>query len=466
MNDTASPLESPLSAAFHAALVNETAAPPEAHAFLAAIAGDYRPEELPGVGAAELGARAAELWAFARSETGPDPVIRIRAARAADGRDLGAELVEIVQPDAPFLVDSVMAELVDAGADVMAMFHPIIDTPAGRRSAIQVWIEPVGEDRAPRLAQGLAATLADARVAVADFEPMMALMGRTIAELRASPPPGDLAALDEDLAFLAWMDAGHFVFLGAREYTYPRTEDGGYAAEEPEKTAGSGLGLLRDMERVVLRRGSEPAVLSPEARRDLAAAPPLTVAKSNLMSVVHRRVYCDYVGVRRYGPDGKPSGETRFVGLFTAQAYDEPVRNVPLVRRKIDRVMARAGQAVGSHNAMRLANILETYPRDELFQASEDELLEIALGVLHLSDRPRVKLFVRTDPFDRFVSILFYAPRERYDARLREEVGQLLAQAFGGHVSAYYPNYSDAPLARVHYIVGVSPGDHRDPDLG
>jgi glutamate dehydrogenase len=134
-------------------------------------------------------------------------VIRIRPARAADGRELGAELVEIVQPDAPFLVDSVMAELVDAGADVMAMFHPIIETPTGRRSAIQVWIEPVGEDRAPRLAQGLAATLADVRVAVADFEPMIALMARTMAELRASPPPGDLAALDEDLAFLAWIRA-------------------------------------------------------------------------------------------------------------------------------------------------------------------------------------------------------------------------------------------------------------------
>ncbi len=229
--------------------------------------------------------------------------------------------------------------------------------------------------------------------------------------------------------------------------------------------AGSGLGLLRDPTRFVLRRASEPAVLSPQMRRELAKAAPLIVAKSNLKSVVHRRVYMDYVGVRRYGPDGKPSGEVRFVGLFTAQAYDEPVRNVPLVRRKIDRVMARAGQAVGSHNAMRLANILETYPRDELFQASEDELLEIALGVLHLSDRPRVKLFVRADPFDRFISILFYAPRERYDARLREEVGQLLAEAFGGHVSAYYPNYSDAPLARVHYIVGVTPLHHRDPDI-
>src|SRR5262249_26044153 len=140
--------------------------------------------------------------------------------------------------------------------------------------------------------------------------------------------------------------------------------------------------------------------------------------------------------------------------LFTAQAYDEPARNVPLIRRKVDHVMSRAGQAAGSHNAVRLANILETYPRDELFQLTEDELLHIALGVVHLSDRPRVKLFVRRDPFDRFFSVLFFAPRERYDGALRERVGQMLAEAYGGRVSAYYPSYSDAPLARVHYIIG------------
>ncbi|HEX3916216.1 MAG TPA: NAD-glutamate dehydrogenase [Caulobacteraceae bacterium] len=455
----------PLASAFNAALIDKPPEPAVAAKFIAAFAADYRPDELPGVGGAELGARAAEFWAFVVAHTGPAPAIRVRPARAADGRDLGADLVEIVQPDAPFLVDSVMAELIDAGAGILAMFHPLVERPGGLRSTIQVWIEPMGEERAPKLVAGLTATLADVRLAVGDFQPMLALMARTVAELKAAPPPGDAAALAEDLDFLAWMDAGHFVFLGARAYAYPRTADGGYAAEEPVIEPETGLGLLKDESRSVLRRGSEPAVLSPEIRRDLATAPPLIVAKSNLKSVVHRRVYMDYVGVRRYGRDGRPSGETRFVGLFTAQAYDEPVRNVPLLRRKIDRVMARAGQAVGSHNEMRLANILETYPRDELFQASEDELLEIALGVLHLSDRPRVKLFVRKDPFDRFISVLFYAPRERYDADLRTEAGRHLAAAFGGRVSAYYPSYSDAPLARVHYIIGVAPGGHFDPDI-
>jgi glutamate dehydrogenase len=472
ISDTRLPAEAkaPLLSAFLKALPARTAGPPDdeaAHvdAFVEAIAADYKPEELPGVSLGDVANCAAELWSFAQGAVGSGPAIRVLPAKSAVGEDLGAELVEIVQPDAPFLVDSVMGELIEAGASVMAMFHPLAETADGRRSAIQVWIEPMGEDHAPRLVEGLEATLADVREAVNDFDAMTALMDHAVAELKSGAPNADPAGLAEDLAFLQWLGDGHFVFLGARSYIYPREADGAYAADEPQIVPNSSLGVLRDPRRVVLRRGSEPAVLLPEMRAELAVAPPLIVAKSNLKSTVHRRVYMDYVGVRHYGPDGKPAGEVRFVGLFTAQAYDEPVRNVPLIRRKLDRIMGRAGQAVGGHNEMRLANILETYPRDELFQASEDDLLRIALGVLHLSDRPRVKLFVRRDPFDRFMSVLFYAPRERYDAALREQVGHRLAQAFGGRVSAYYPNYSDAPLARVHYIVGVTPLSHLDPDL-
>ena len=457
----------PLLAAFLSALPGKPASPPpEAAAFVAAFAADYRAEEMVGVALSELARQAAELWTFAEATPSAETAIRIRPARDVDGRELGADLVEIVQPDAPFLVDSVMAELVDGGGGVMAMFHPLIRHGSGLRSVIQVWLEPLGEDHAPHIVAGLKTTLADVRLAVGDFEAMATQLSISIAELRATAPATDPEALAEDLAFLEWLSAGHFVFLGARTYEYPRTQGGGYAAEEPTIDAACNLGVLRDPSRPVLRRGSEPAVLSPQMRRELARAAPLVVAKSNLKSVVHRRVYMDYVGLRRYAADGKPSGEVRFVGLFTAQAYDEPARAVPLIRRKVTSVMTRAGLALGSHNEMRLANILETYPRDELFQIDEEDLLETALGVLHLSDRPRVKLFTRRDPFDRFVSILFYAPRERYDARLREEVGRRLAEAFGGRISAYYPNYSDAPLARVHYIIGVTPGRHAEPDVG
>ncbi|HEY2482508.1 MAG TPA: NAD-glutamate dehydrogenase [Caulobacteraceae bacterium] len=272
-------------------------------------------------------------------------------------------------------------------------------------------------------------------------------------------------AVAEDLAFLRWMNAGHFVFLGARVYDYPRTDAGAYAAEEPTYDHKAGLGLLRDPARLVLRRSSEPSVLASSLRWRTEAAAPVVVAKANLRSRVHRHAHMDYVGVRRHGPGGEPIGETRFIGLFTAQAYEEPAREIPLLRRKIDQVLAAAGFAKGSHNAVRLAYILETYPRDELFQVTTEELRVTALDILHLLDRPKVKLFVRRDPYDRFASILLYAPRERYDEGLRERVGQMLAKAFGGHVSACVPSYSDDPLARIHYIIGVPPDGYLNPDL-
>ena len=194
--------------------------------------------------------------------------MRLVRARGVDGRDLKADVLEIVQPDAPFLVDSVMGEVGESGAEVKAMFHPIVGEDAAPVSMIQVWLAPVGEERRAGLIERVLAALADVRAAVADFPAMLALMGRSIDEL-ARAAPGEPEALAEDLDFLRWMDDGHFVFLGARSYEYPRTADGGYAAEEPLYDPGGGLGVLRDPALTVLRRASEPAVLSPSLRRSL-----------------------------------------------------------------------------------------------------------------------------------------------------------------------------------------------------
>jgi glutamate dehydrogenase len=157
-------------------------------------------------------------------------------------------------------------------------------------------------------------------------------------------------------------------------------------------------------------------------------------------------------------------GEVRFVGLFTVEAYEEPARTLPLLRRKIANVLARAGDIPSKHTEKRLRYILETYPRDELFQISENELFDTAMGILRLYDRPRVRLFVRPDPFDRFVSCLVFIPRERYDSDAARTAGRLLAQGYGGRVSAWYPTFSDQPLARVHFIIGVTPGAHPAPE--
>src|SRR5690606_10635634 len=444
-----------------------TGQPPGAaeKAFLAQVLEDYAGDETPELDSADLAALLAAVWRSSLDhEPGGAALISVGPHTGARGHSTGLDVLWIVQGDRPFRVDSVMGELAEAGVSVRAMYHPIVQRGDGRVSLIIVVMDSLPQERRDALGETLATTMADVRAAVSDHAAMQALIERSIEELEAAPATIDRDVLAENLAFLRWLASDHFVFLGARSYEFPRTPDGGYEAEAPLSQSGVGLGVLADPERTVLRRANEPAVLTKSMKKQLNLSEPVTVAKANVRSRVHRRAYMDYVGVKRFGPDGKASGEIRFVGLFTAEAYDKAASEVPLIRRKVANALAAAGKVQGTHSFKRLKNILENYPRDELFQIGSDELLEIALGVLHLHDRPRIKAFTRKDPFDRFVSVLVFIPRERFHASVRERIGRILAHAWGGRVSAWYPQLTDQPLVRIHYIIGVTPGDHPCPD--
>ncbi|MDP3404757.1 MAG: NAD-glutamate dehydrogenase [Brevundimonas sp.] len=465
-----------LTRAFATALAAEGTLTELERSFIGQAFEDYAEDETPELARADVAVLLADAWRWAEQRAaGEPPRIEVKPLTAARGRTTPYDVVQILQDDRPFLVDSLMGELADAGVSVRALFHPVV--PAARdakgsrhaddtvrESLIVIVIDPLPPERRQALKTGIEQTLADVHAAVADFPAMRELMQRSVAHLEASPAGIDPEIVAENLAFLRSLNDDHFVFLGARDYEYPRTADGGYAAEAPLDQAEAGVGVLRDPTRTVLRRTSEPAVLTAQMKRQIDLSDPVTVAKANLRSRVHRRAYMDYVGVKRFGDDGRPSGETRFVGLFTADAYDRAASQVPLIRRKVANALARAAKTPGSHNEKRLRNILENYPRDELFQVTEDELLATALGILHLYDRPRIKIFTRNDPFDRFVSVLAFVPRERYEASVRERIGRILARAWGGRVSAWYPQLSDAPLVRIHYIIGVTPGEHPTPD--
>jgi glutamate dehydrogenase len=452
------------------AALSEDPATEAVSTFAQQAAADAAPDELPELSAADMAANFADFWRFGQKR-GRGPAIRI--VRAIGDKAAGLDRLEIVQDDAPFLVDSIMGEIAERGLSVRALFHPVVEVrrdrsgvrgmegSVRRESMIQVILESVGADRETDLIGGVTETLKDVRAAVDDFPAMLELMGRTLAELQAHRK----RASEEDLAFLSWLQAEQFVFLGARVYEYPRLANGDYAPEEPLYQAKDGLGVLRDPQRTVLRRANEPAILMAQVKDKIVSDPPLTVAKSNVRSRVHRRGYMDYVGVKRYDAADRPIGEVRFVGLFTAEGYDQPVSAVPMIRAKAAHVLERADMAPGSHNEKRLRNIVENHPRDELFQMSEDELLDQALGILHLYDRPRVRLFERRDPFDRFASVLLFLPRDHYDSDLATRAGHILAEAYKGRVSASYPSFSDSPLARVHYIIGFEPGHHLTPDL-
>jgi glutamate dehydrogenase len=363
-----------------------------------------------------------------------------------------------VNKDSPFLFDSLIAALTAGGARIQAVFHPVMMLDGTPTSVIVAMLESVSPARQAKLCEAALAAFAQVREAVRDWQPMQARMAQTIAALKSRE--SNSAELDESIAFLEWLADNHFTFLGAREYQYDGGEIGNLAP-----VAQSGLGVLSNDAARVIRRGTGRIALTPQVRAFLEQPSTLIITKSSERSLVHRRVHMDYIGVKLFDAAGALTGEQRFVGLFTSSAYRAPTDEVPLLRRKIQGVLERAGLAPASHDGKALAHILETYPRDELFQISEDELYTTVIGILRLGERPKVRVFARFDRFDRFVSLLVFVPRERFDSAIREKIHALLARAFDGRSSASTLLVDDSALVRVHYIVGRNPGPRPRVDM-
>ncbi|MBS1180936.1 MAG: gdhB [Proteobacteria bacterium] len=380
-------------------------------------------------------------------------------------------VVDILNDNMPFLVESVMQELTGAGIEVRLMVHPILsvvrgmsgrllsigdDLDANRESFIHIHIARLPDAiAAAQLETRLDGLLTEVRAAVDDWPRMQALVKSVINVYRHTPPPLPPEAVAEAVEFLNWLNADNFTFLGLREYAV-----GGEGAgdEAPSHGSTGGYGLLRDPAVRVLRRGREMVQVTPEITEFLRQAEPLIVAKANVKARVHRHAYLDYIGIKRYDAGGRLISEIRLLGLFTSSAYTRSTHSIPYLRRKVGTVMARAGFDPESHSGRALRNILESYPRDELFQIDLDTLLEFSLAILELGERPRIRVLARRDKFDRFVSLLVYVPRDRYTTDTRLAIGSYLANAFAGRVSSVYPAFPEGPLARVHYIIGRDEG--------
>src|SRR5690606_33030767 len=225
----------------------------------------------------------------------------------------------------------------------------------------------------------------------------------------------------------------------------------------------SGLGILRDPSVKVLRSGADYVETTPQHAAFMASGEVLLVTKANIRARVHRRVQMDYLGVKILGADGRPTGELRIVGLFTAQAQATPHTEVPIIRRKIAEVMRQSGVDPLGHDGRALLSALDSYPRDELFQIDVEQLGEFSTAIAGLYDRPRVRVLPRIDRFDNFVSILVYVPRDRYDGEARARITRYLAQAYDGRVSAYYPHFPEGEPVRLHVIIGRLAGPAPQP---
>ncbi len=439
--------------------------------FVVRYFGQVDPEDLEARVPADLYGAGLSHWNFARRrEVGNARVRVFNPTIEEHGWQSTHTIIEIVNDDMPFLVDSVTMEVHRHRLTLHLIVHPIVAVirdkdaalveiapddarDARRESFIHVEIDRLVEPaRLTALAADLDRVLADVRMAVADWKKMQARVLHVVADLDAHPVPIAADEVAEVKAFLSWLAENHFTFLGYRCHDLVVVD----GQDALKIVAGSSLGILREVHGKGV--ASSFAALPPEVRAYARMPDLLIVTKANARSTVHRPGYLDYVGIKRFDTAGKVCGEHRFLGLYTSMAYSANLPNIPLLRRKAANVIARAGVARGSHAGKALTNILETYPRDELFQTSEDDLLRTAIGILHLGDRQRFRLFLRRDAFERFVVCMIYSPRENYSTDLREKWQAILLGAFAGTSSEFNVYLSEAALARVMITVRTTPG--------
>ncbi|WP_020390261.1 NAD-glutamate dehydrogenase [Kribbella catacumbae] len=385
----------------------------------------------------------------------------------------GRTVVEIVIDDMPFLVDSAAMVITDHNLELQLLVHPqfvvrrdvtgtlqeVLDDAAAadehdlvRESWMHLEVERIADPAEHRaLEQALQRVLGDVREAVEDW-PKMHEKAVTIAEeLDASQLPVGENEVEETRELLEWLADEHFTFLGYREYSFTMRGEQGILRGIP----GTGLGILRPDPKLDENAGLLPPEVSAKAREKKL----LILTKANSRSTVHRSSYLDYVGIKQFDENGEAVSERRFIGLLSSTAYTESVMQVPVLRRKAIELFRQTGFDPNSHSGKGLLDVLETYPRDELLQAPVEDLLPIVQSVLHLQERRAVKLFVRRDVYNRYLSCLVYLPRDRYTTAVRLKMQQILKDAIGAESVDYAAYVTESVLARVHFVVRMKQGE-------
>ena len=447
-------------------------------AMCAAFASEYyrliAPEDLSERSPLDLYGAAMAHWHLAQHRVPQECNVHVYTPQVeAHGWQSPHTVIEIITDDMPFLVDSASMEVTRHGYAIHLILAPVIHVrrdaqgqllevfppDAAQGSAITealLHIE-VDQQREPavldELRRDLVRVLGQVRAVVDDWLKMRHIIQQIAGELDTNPPPVDQEEVAEARALLAWLEDGNFIFLGSRAYDLP-TESG---EDRLCAVPGSSLGILREAGSGL--DSHDFATLPAEMRTLAQSGRLLTLTKANSRAPVHRPAYMDSVGIKRFDADGHVVGEWHFLGLYTTAAYHAHPRDIPVLRHKFNRVLARTAFSPGDHYHKALIDILETYPRDELFQIAEDDLFAITIGILHIGERPQVRLFLRRDPYGRFLSCLVYLPRDRYHTENRLRIQQILQQQLHGVSVAHTAYVTESILARLHIIIYTNPDD-------
>ncbi|MFV0461278.1 MAG: NAD-glutamate dehydrogenase [Actinomycetales bacterium] len=402
---------------------------------------------------------------------------------ASHGWQTGHTVIQVVGRDMPFLVDSVTSAVVSLDSSLHLLIHPILRVRrdeqgtltslptahtgapvSGEDGQSESWMY-VEIDRTDdpgelaRIKARIAALLDDVHVSVEDWPQMRAKAEELAASLVGDVPDDLVEEAELATRLLNWLVDDNFTFLGYREYAL-----GGESHDELAVVPGTGLGILREgRDRPSV--GGDGLDLTPgdtlvhkmkEKARERAV---LILTKANSRSTVHRGTYLDYLGIKTFDSDGQVVGERRFLGLFTSAAYTDSIRRVPMLSEKVDEVLRRSRLSPESHSGRDLLTVMESYPRDELFQASVDDLLPSLTAVMQMQERRRTKVFTRADDYGRFVSAIVYLPRDRFNTAVRLKIEEILRDEFGAATCEYSTHVGESVLARLYFVLRPARGD-------
>ena len=438
--------------------------------FAFTLYGNVAHDDLVGRIDSDLYGATLSLWQTFNGHHSDEAMIRVfNPEIAKHGWESKHTIVEIVVQDMPFLVDSVRMALSRLSITAHLLLHYPLQTDRDNQGAItdffklgskasastQQTVFHIEIDRLTdktaiaALTDELHSVMEDVSLAVQDWQPARDKLKQVIQDLPKHSGNASKEEVTQVSDFLNWLVKDNFTLLGYREYRIGPVK-GDYQISGIDD---SSLGLMR-------RTASRELMLSelPESGRKQALSQALLIlTKTNNKSRVHRPAYIDYIGVKKFGKDGKVIGEDRFIGLYSSSLYNNSAGDIPLLKDKLASVMQKSEFAVGTHAYKALLNILETYPRDELIQATADELLHVAMGVLQMQERDMTRVFMRKEPFGRFVTAMVYVPRERYNTQLRKETQTILQRALGSDEPVEFTTYfSESVLARTHYLVRIS----------
>ena len=417
-------------------------------------------------------AMASAVNALQNRKTGDTKIVIEPSCKENDRDKHDQTLIVIVTEDMPFLIDSITANCVAEGYTIEGVLHNTLlverqkngelisieaksnknNSELPRESFLIITLQGIlGKERIEILDKSLRSIVNDVEFATTDWQAIRDKLQTTINEMDGLDKAPDHELIEEYKAFLHYIHDNNFTLLGYREYSLSNKGK----TVESKIIKGSGLGLLSDAKRPVYINKTRDNLPS-DLQKKRMDQPTLTIAKVNKRATVHRRVPMDAIAIKTYDKKGNVVGEKLFIGLFTSVTYSRSIQDIPYLRYKVNKVLEKSGYGYNSHNYRALMHILEKYPRDELFQIDTDLLQKYVVSIMALQEQPKVALYVREDPFKRYVSCLVYTPREKYETDLRIRMEKILEESFGGKCEAFYTVLDDSPLARVIYRITIS----------